>query len=149
MCSNNNNILVCVPRLSWNSLSDTELSRIEYWSVSSNLDLHVDYSPHSSNLDLDADISLIYLSSRQWVVATRLFIHYKIWQHICLHAKTTRKAYLSGSQSNKHIKFKDFFSIALQPLPRLGLYIGFVIFLYTYGRTPWMSDQLIAPPLPT
>jgi hypothetical protein len=27
--------------------------------------------------------------------------------------------------------------------------LGFEIYLDTHGRTPWMSDQLIAKPLPT
>jgi hypothetical protein len=39
--------------------------------------------------------------------------------------------------------------VALQPLPGLGLLIRFRNLVYTYGRNPWMSDQLIARPLPT
>jgi hypothetical protein len=42
-----------------------------------------------------------------------------------------------------------FFPVALQPLPGLGLLFRFRNLLYAYGRTPWMSDQLIARPLPT
>jgi hypothetical protein len=35
------------------------------------------------------------------------------------------------------------------PLLGPGLFFSFIIFLYTDGRTPWMSDQLITRPLPT
>jgi hypothetical protein len=42
-----------------------------------------------------------------------------------------------------------FFPVAVQPLQGLGLLFRFRNLLYTYGRTPWMSDQLIARPLPT
>jgi hypothetical protein len=45
--------------------------------------------------------------------------------------------------------FICFFPVALQPLPGLGLLFRFRNLLYTYGRTPWMSDQLIGRPLPT
>jgi hypothetical protein len=30
-----------------------------------------------------------------------------------------------------------------------GLFLGFVIFFYTDGRTPWTRDQPVARPLPT
>jgi hypothetical protein len=42
-----------------------------------------------------------------------------------------------------------FSPVALQPLPGLGLLFRLRNLLYTYGRTRWMSDQLIARPLPT
>jgi hypothetical protein len=50
---------------------------------------------------------------------------------------------------NLYFSLNIFFSVALQPFPGLGLLFRFCDLLYTYGRTPWMSDQLIARPLPT
>jgi hypothetical protein len=44
---------------------------------------------------------------------------------------------------------RDIPPVALHPLPGLGLLFRFRNLIYTYGRTPWMSDQLIARPLPT
>jgi hypothetical protein len=37
--------------------------------------------------------------------------------------------------------------MALQPLLGPGLYFSFII-IFTDGRTPWTSDQLVARPLP-
>jgi hypothetical protein len=42
---------------------------------------------------------------------------------------------------------RDFFSLALQPPWALSSSFSFMI-IFTDGRTPWTSDQLVARPLP-
>jgi hypothetical protein len=59
------------------------------------------------------------------------------------------KVYMKGVIKSRGAR-AGFYGPPLTPTSGLGLTLAFRnLFIDTHGRTPWMSDQLIARPLPT